>query len=77
MLVNSFVNMHVVNSRMLIICTCMSVLVSIVVTCMSYQLGKVDFIFKDEREMLMYYCMRCEILVVYANNREVSVHSYV
>lgn len=49
-------------------------LISIVVTCMSYWLGRVYFIFKDEREMLMYYC---EILVVYAKNHQVAIHAYV
>jgi len=52
-------------------------LVSIVVTCMSYRLGRVYFISKDEREMLTDYCMRCEILVDYANNCQVVVHAYV
>ena len=27
--------------------------------------------------MLTYHCMRCEILVVYAKNRQVVVHAYV
>lgn len=50
---------------------------SIVVTCMSYRLGRVDFISKNEREMLTDYCMRCEILVVYAKNHQVVLHAYV
>lgn len=52
-------------------------LVSIIVTCMSYQLGIVDFISKDERDMLTDYCMKCEILVFYAKNRQVVIHAYV
>ena len=52
-------------------------LVSIVVTCMSYRLGRVDFISKGEREMFTYYSMRCEILVFYAKNHQVVAHAYV
>lgn len=52
-------------------------LMSIVVMCMSYRLRRVDFISKDERDMLTDYCMRCEILVAYAKNHQVVVYSYV
>lgn len=51
-------------------------LVSIFVTCMSYRLGRVDFISKDERETLIDYCMGCEILIVYAKNIQVVVHAF-
>jgi len=52
-LVDFFVNMYVVNLRMLIIFTCVSVNLCgrLIVTCMLYRLGRFDFVSKDEREM--------------------------
>lgn len=71
-----FVNMYVVNFIMLIICTCMSVSLygRLIVRCMLYQLGRVDFVSKDERDMWRIISWECGILVV---NRQVVVHSFV
>ena len=53
MLVDCFIYMYVVNLRMLIICTCMSVVLcgQLIVTCMLYQLVIVDFVSKYELDM--------------------------
>ena len=48
-------------------------LVMIIVTCMPYWLGRVDFISKDEREMWRIVPWEFGILVV---NRQVVVHAF-
>ena len=44
-----------------------------IVTCMLYQLGRVYFVSKDEREMWWIVSWECGILVV---NRQVVVHAF-
>ena len=74
-LVDCFVNMYVVNLRMLIICTCMSVILCswLIVTCMLYRLGRVYFVSKDEREMWRIVSWECGILDV---NHQVVVRVF-
>lgn len=74
-LVDCFVNMYVVNLRMLIICTCISVGLcgQFIVTCMLYRPGRVYFVSKDEREMWQIVSWECGILVV---NSQVVIHAF-